>query len=120
MTHGKRKKRIVRSPIIPFALAVRIHLRESHTLRRTFMKHLHAAARIGLVLAAMLFAALPSTASPIGFIAFDAGQGQTGDQYAFNVTNLSGGFAIFPEFQILDPIAFTDWSLRLDDGTIVV
>jgi hypothetical protein len=84
------------------------------------MKHLHATVRLSLGLVAMLFAASPSTASPIGFVAFDAGQGQTGDQYAFSVTNLSGGFAIFPEFQILDPIAFTDWSLTLDDGTILV
>lgn len=83
------------------------------------MKHLHAALRISVVVAAILCAASPSAASAIGFVAFDAGQGDTGDQFAFNVTNLSGGFALFPEFQILDPIAFTDWSLTLDDGTVL-
>jgi hypothetical protein len=68
----------------------------------------------------MLVCTSPAMASPIGFIAFDTGQGPTGDQSAFGVTNLSGGFALFPEFQVLDPIAFTNWSLTLDDGTVLL
>jgi len=84
------------------------------------MKHAFAAVRIGLAFAAMLVVASPSAAAPIGFIAFDAGQGPTGDQNAFSVTNLSGGFALFPEFQIIDPISFTNWSLTLSDGTTLV
>jgi hypothetical protein len=72
------------------------------------------------VFASLLLVSSPSLAAPIGFIAFDGGQGPTGDQFAFSVTNLSGGFALFPEFQILDPISFTDWSVLLDDGTTLV
>ncbi len=80
---------------------------------RTRTEHAHVAVAIAVVLVLALLLPSAAEALPIGLLSFDLFVPGPGGINAFNILNLTGPFALPPDFPVLDALTFGGATLHL-------